>query len=105
FSNARHERRRVTLRQRSAAQPRRQTAAFDEAHRKEMLPVVLADFENRHDARVIEPGACLGFKVETLDLLIGSPVPCLDHLESDKALQLVLPGLVHHPHAAASNLL
>ena len=69
-----------------------QTFAVDETHRKIMLPLMLADFMDRHDARMIEVCRRLGLGVEALDIGVVSKLPRQDHLECDRAVQARLPG-------------
>jgi hypothetical protein len=69
------------------------------------LALVLTEFINGDDARVIQVGGGLGFGVEPLDVLPASELAGEDHLQGDEAVQPHLPGLVHHAHAATGNFL
>ena len=44
-----------------------QAQAFDQAHAEIVLAFVLADFENGHNVRMLQPGRRFGFGLETLD--------------------------------------
>ncbi len=69
-----------------------------------MLPLVFADLEDRHDARMIEIGRGLGFGMEPFDVGRRSQLARENHLHRDDAIERHLPGLEHHAHAAAGDL-
>ena len=91
-------------RQGTVLDPVRQAAPFDVAHREVGLALVLADLEDRHDARVVELGGRLGLLAEPLDLLVRCQVAGQDHLEGDRAAEALLPRQVDHAHPAAGDL-
>ena len=84
--------------------PLRQALALDEPHAEVMLPVVLADLVDRHDAGMVEVGGGLGLGVEPLDVGVVGELAGEDHLEGHGAVQADLPRLVDDPHAAAGDL-
>ena len=98
------ELRRVPRRQRAEVRPLVQALAVDEGHREVVLAVVLADLVDRHDVGMVEVGRRLGFAVEPLHVLVRGELPGEDHLQGDRPVQLDLPGLVDHAHAAAGDL-
>ena len=53
-----------------------------------MLALVLADLEDRHDARMVEVGGRLGLGVEALDVGLVGELAGEDHLERDGRLRL-----------------
>ena len=83
----------------------REALPLDEAHREIMLALVLADLEDRHDARMVEVGRRLGLDVEPPHVGLGRELAGKDHLECDRPVQADLPRPVHHAHAAACDLL
>ena len=91
-------------RQRSLGQPLGEALPLDEAHREVMLALVLADLEDRHDARMVEVGRRLGLGVEALDVGLVGELAGEDHLERDGAVEADLPGLEDDAHAAAGDL-
>ena len=82
----------------------RQAFAFDERHRKIMLPVVLADFEDGDDAGMIEFGRRFGLGVEPFDVGFVGKLSRQDHFQGHGAIEIHLPRLVDDPHAAAGDL-
>jgi hypothetical protein len=52
--------------------PARQRCALDVAHGVIVLAVVLADFEDGHDMRVVQIGGSLGLGVEAGHVALGS---------------------------------
>jgi len=64
-----------------------------------------ADLDDRDDAGMRQLGRGLGLAVETLDLLGSGELAALDHLQSNDAIELLLPGLVDDAHPAPINLL
>jgi hypothetical protein len=69
------------------------------------MAVALADLEDRHDARVIEP--CGGFGLAAKPRQIGRrrQIPSQEHLDRHGAAQALLQGAVDHAHATAADLL
>jgi hypothetical protein len=49
----------------------RQALALDQLHAEVVLPLVLADFVNRHDVGMVEVGRGLGLPAEALHVLRG----------------------------------
>lgn len=82
----------------------RQVAAFDEAHRKEVLAVVLPNFVNRHDARMIQAGRGFRFRVEPLHFFVGSQLPAENSLERDHTVELALSCTIDDAHASPRDL-
>lgn len=58
-----------------------------------------------HDVRVLQVGGRFRLSAEAPHLLFGGQIPGADHLHGDDAIQSDLPGLVHHAHPAAPDLL
>lgn len=56
------------------------------------------------DVGMIEPGECEGFLAKP-SALTGSVTPAFEHLDRNIAFQLHVPGAVHGPHSARTNLL
>lgn len=88
-------------RQPTALHPRRECAALDEPHGEVMPAVVMPDFEDGHDVRVLEPRRRLGLGAEALDHPGRSQFASGDNLERDLPTELGLPRAEHDAHAAA----
>ena len=84
--------------------PSGQARPVDEAHAEVVLPVVLADLVDRHDAGMVEVGRGLGLGAEPRDVGLVGELPGQDHLEGDGPVEAQLPGLVDDAHAAAGDL-
>ena len=69
-----------------------------------MLPVVLADLVDWHDARMIEVGRRFGLGVEPPHIRLIGELSGQDHLERDGTVERDLSSLEHHTHAAAGDL-
>jgi hypothetical protein len=69
-----------------------------------MLPLVLADLEDRDDVRVVQAGGLLRLVAEAPDLLGCRQVPRRDHLQRDDAVEAELPRPVDDAHAPAGDL-
>ena len=65
---------------------------------------MLADLVDLHDVRVLQLGHRLRLGAEAGQLLRAGVVARQDHLQGDDPVQLHLPGLVDHAHAAAAQL-
>ena len=52
-----------------------------------MLPLVLADLEDRHDVWMVEQGGGLGLAVEAFVVGLGGQLPGQDHLHGHDAVQ------------------
>jgi len=94
--------RRLAVRQRLADDFLFQAATLDVFHGQERPVVVLAHLMDLHDVRVLQPGSDRGFLEEPCPLLVPH-VRRSNHLQGDDPVQLDLPGLVDHPHAAAAD--
>jgi hypothetical protein len=81
-----------------------EAAAGHELHGEVGLAVVLADLIDRDDARVVEQGDSLGLVLEAAELVVTGEESGLDHLQRHGSVERDLAGLVHHAHAAASEL-
>jgi hypothetical protein len=82
-----------------------QSDAIQKLHGDERLPVLLADVMNRADVGVIQRRCGLGFALKTSERLWVSGNLLRQKLESDKAVQPHVLGLVHDTHPAATQLL
>src|SRR5262249_38117534 len=89
-----------TRRQRPLYQPLSEALALDESHREVMLPLVLADLEDRYDPRMVEIRSGLSLVVKAPHIRFVRQFACPDHLQSDFAIQADLPGLVDDAHTA-----
>ena len=72
--------------------------------REIMLALVLADLEDRHDARMVEVGRRLGLDVEAADVGLVGELAGEDHLQRHRPVEAHLPGLEDDAHAAAGQL-
>jgi hypothetical protein len=89
--------RRVGAQPAGRAEPLHEAAAFQALHRHVRVPVGLAAVEHLDDVRVADGGDRLGLGEEPGQLArVGVPAG-EHHLEGDDAVQLDVPGLVHHP--------
>src|SRR5262245_2299484 len=79
----------------------RKGAALDEAHGVVLPALVLADFVDRHDVRMIQVGGGFRLRPEAGNVSWCGQCSMDDHLERDEAIETDLPGLVDHSHAAA----
>ena len=66
--------------------------------------VRLADLEDLHDVRMLQRGDRLGFTAKTLAFGSAGVSARQDHLQRHQAVQVLLTGLVDHPHAAPAQL-
>ena len=92
-------------RQPALTHPRRERAALDEPHGKEMPAVVMPDLEDGDDVRMLEPRRRLGLGAETLDHPGRGQFAGGDDLERDLPPQLRLPRAEYDAHPAARDLL
>ena len=104
FGHLLHQGRRLARFHHALGHAARQALPVHKGHREVMLPLVLADLENGHDARVIQLGRRFRLAVEPLHVLVAGQLPDEDHLQGHNPVQTDLSGLVHHPHAAAGDL-
>ena len=81
----------------------RQALAFNEGHREIMLTVVLADFEDRDDPRMVEFGRRLGLGIEPFDVTVVGKLPGQNHFQSHDPVEVYLPGLENDSHAATGD--
>ena len=82
----------------------REVTALNQLHAEIMLALVLPDFEDRHDVRMVEVrrGLCLDIKAPHVP--VRGQVGRQNHLDGHDALQACLPGLVYHAHATPRQL-
>ena len=85
-----------------AGEPLRQGAAFDQLEHQEGRAGVLPHFVDRDDVGVSQPGHRLSLDPEPRQNLGTGLGTRVHHLHRDRALQLGLPGPVHHRHAASA---
>ena len=69
------------------------------------MAVLLPDLMNRADIRMVESRGCLRLPLETSQRLGVSGDLVRQELQGDKTMQSGVLGLVHHTHAAATELL
>ncbi len=79
-----------------------EVSSLDELHAEVLLTLMLADFINRDDARVIEQSHRLGLVLKSPKLGVIGQDAGPDHLESDRPVEGKLAGLVNDAHAAAA---
>jgi len=78
----------------------RQTLALDELHAEILLALVLADFVDGHDVRMVELAGGLGLVMKADDLGLAGQFARADELERDQPVQAALPCAIDHAHAA-----
>ncbi len=74
--------------------------ALDELHYEESLATLLTDFIDGANVGMAEPGGSLCFSAETLAGLFVFEQMRRQELESHRAFELGVLGLVDNPHAA-----
>ena len=79
-----------------------EVSPLDELHAEVLLTLMVANFINRHDPRVIQQCDGLGLVLESPQLRVVSQHAGPDHLEGDRPVEADLAGLVDHAHAAAA---
>ena len=82
----------------------RQAGAVDQLHAEEMLRLVLADLEDRHDAGVVQLSRRLRLLPKPLHRFAGGQLPGQDQLDGDQPVQSPLPRPVDDPHSPAGDL-
>ena len=70
-----------------------------------MLAVLLRDFIDRNNVRMVQLGRGLGFRVETLDGGTRGQSPGQNHFQRDDPFQAHLPRLEDDSHPALRDLL
>ena len=91
LGDPRHQLGRLAGRQGPFGQPLGQALPLDEAHAEIVLPLVLADLVDRHDARMIEVRRRLGLGVEPLHVGVVGELAGEDHLERHGPVEADLP--------------
>ena len=81
--------------------PLGQRTAFHQLHGEVMLAVVLPDFVNRDDVRVIKMGGGLRLGLKALPLGFAGKLAGADHLERHDAVKGAVTRAINHAHAAA----
>ena len=66
-----------------------------------MLAVVLADFVDRHYARVIKISGRFSLGAKTFDVIFTGQLPGQDHLQRDDTVETDLPRFVYYSHSTA----
>jgi len=82
-----------------------QRHAFQVVHGNERLAGLVVNLVDGADVRVAQSGSCLGFTLEASERLRISRHILGKELEGDKAAKFQILGLVHNPHASATQLL
>src|SRR3954466_10420837 len=90
--------------QRSATDPMPEGLPLQQFHGDEGSPLELIYFVNCADVRMVQGGRCLCLPLKTTEGLrvIGEFVR--QEFQRDMATQLHVFGLIHYPHAPATNL-
>ena len=70
----------------------------------ERMPIVLTDFMNRADVRVVQCRGSLGVALEAAQSLLVLPYIVGQEFESDKATEVGILGLVDNAHPPAAEL-
>ena len=86
-------------------QPGAQAAAGNQLHAEILLTLVFAYLVDGDDAGVVKLSHGLGFVLEAAKVDIVGEDAGPDHLQRHQPVEGDLAGLVHHPHAAAAQLL
>ena len=99
-----HQPRRLPGLQWSVPQRGGQALAGDVGHRKIMLPVVLTNFVNRHDARMIQIRRRFGFGMKPPHFVLAGQLTGQDHLHGNRPIEPRLPCAINDTHAAPRDL-
>ena len=99
-----HQFRRLASRLGRAGQPVGEAAPFQQLQRDKGKAGGLADVVDLHDIGMMQPGDRFRLAPETVQVLRPGLEAGTDHLQGDQTVQLVLPGLVDHPHATVAQL-
>ena len=91
--------------QRPLREPFGKGRALDESHAVKGQAVMLANLEDRHDARVVKLRRGLRLAAKAGQVCRTRKIPPQEHLDGDSAAQAPLQGAIHHPHPAAADLL
>ena len=83
----------------------RQTLAFDEIHREIMLPFVCADFVDGDDVRMLQLRRRFRLGAKPAHLRVARQPSGQNHFHRHDAVEIHLPRLPDHAHAAARDLL
>ena len=98
------ERGRLARRPGLAIEPVRQAAALDPLQGQEGPALVAADLVDLHDVGVLHPRRQLRLQPEPQLLGGGRELARQHHLQGGQPVEAPVPRLVHHPHAAATDL-
>ncbi len=82
----------------------KQALTLDKRHRKKRLTVVLADFINRYDTRMVEASGRFGFGLKSNNFFLRGKRRTFDHLQRDNTVKLRLSRLEHNAHTASRDL-
>jgi hypothetical protein len=80
----------------------RQAASFDPFQRQVRTAIVLPDFVNLDNVRMLQAGHRLGLAEEPDELLPGGQGRRMEDLQGDNPAESALPCLVDHGHAAST---
>src|SRR5262249_48366100 len=95
----------IDWRQAEVSQTLSQAPSVDELHAVVRPAVVLTDFVDRYDVRVVEIGSRLRLQAKPLPLGKRGRLPREDHLQrDDTAAGAALPGPIHDAHGALGDL-
>jgi hypothetical protein len=96
--------RRGTRRLRPIQQFPSERRSFNQLHTEEGAAIDLTDFVDGDDMSMMQLGGGFRFRTEPSQVRRRGQITSKDHLECDDPVQLLLPGLIDHPHAAATKL-
>jgi hypothetical protein len=82
-----------------------QRFTLDERHRIEMMAIVLTDFEDRHDSRMIELCGGFRFGLKPSHIGFGGQPSAENHLQSNHPIQTRLAGAENDAHPTPSYLI
>ena len=99
-----HQFRRLASRLGCAGQPVGEAAPLQQFQRDKGEAGGRADVIDLHDIGVMQPRDRFRLEPETVQVLRPGLEVGPDHLQGDQTLQLLLPGLVDHPHATVAQL-
>jgi hypothetical protein len=81
----------------------RQAFSLDPLHRQVRLTLMLADFENRNDVRVLKPCGGFGFEAQAPETCFHPNQTWVQDFQSYRAIELRLLRVIDHPHPASAN--
>jgi hypothetical protein len=87
-----------------SSQPLPERQPFEQLHGNERLALVLLNSVNRADVGVVQSRSCLGFPLESFQVLSVLGEFFRQELQRDGALEFGVLGLIDHTHTPATQL-